>query len=622
VHQRDVTSGDASVAGAPHDEAAEIAAAFAEADAALAEHGPVADGRAHWLRLREPLARALERAVVHAWHTWFMLTPRGAHATRLTGGCELGTCTASRVRLRLFATDARYLNDPVVLASDYESPDGRSLHACTPFCVRTTDRALHHRDITQAAVDGGFSVLAGMGRVYWCDRHAKAHICDGACSEGALDERGLERCALSRRELAVRLEAAYGDGSRDALRNDGLGGDGRFGDAAPLFTTRSSRRARAGRRAANANVFHERLRAEDAIELFALEPPVASKRALTLAESVPPASKRARTPAPSGALEAMASEPVVAAAAPSASATVVPPPPPSTVAMYVDDPRVRLFSDFAHTNTFADGVGHAMVVVYGQCHAAVALSLFSNERAAIEARRASDIAYGVESALTALYAEARARNAWITLDEVRRRRALEIGNRRVPPHLKLPVGAVDRLCAYYAMLALEFFWGIRPLAYAVEGTCATLLARLPAATGTAKPSRRSTQAASRRAELNTYREVAARVTKYTAANATPSILSLVRRGFRELLLTMYEPDAVLQVLAPDAAVLQELYLAERTSTLIMRDLKQTVAAARDLGFALDGLRGTQLSLVRVMYARGSVCDLFLRERLANRALGR
>jgi hypothetical protein len=267
----------------------------------------------------------------------------------------------------------------------------------------------------------------------------------------------------------------------------------------------------------------------------------------------------------------------------------------------------------ARLNTFADDVGQAMRVVYGQCYAAVELVLFSDERAGLEERRAALVDAEVEYVLRAYLTEAERTGGWVTHDEARRRADEARGTRRRYPFLVLPPGGVARACAYYAMLVLEFFWSVRPLARVVVRAVDALLAAPALAP---KRTRRNAKLAARAAELASYRERAARLQTYTAADATPIVLELARRGFRELLLVFFERDALLGVLACESAVLQQLYVAERTCTQIMRDIKQTVAAARDLGLALHSLVATQMPLADVLDTHGSVVDAFLERRRA------
>ena len=614
----------------------EFAAEFAAADAALAELPRAASShatseRAHWLRLRPVFARSLEHMIVQAWLVWFVATRQPTRASRPSGACDVRQCRASRVRVRLFTTDARYASADAesFIVRDVEALDGRSLHACTAFCMRTSDQRLHYREITASASANGLTILdEADGRVYWCDRHGKAHVCDERCAEGETDERGAERCALSRRLLGSVLQPSFGDGSRDAPpASDALAAAAVAAsvrtparervDEKSVPTLSTVARSSVRRRASSANAFHERLDAADEIELIALPPPRKRSRASSSSSSStsssssssPSLSSSSSSSSPSPSLQAVVGETERESETTSVSKHAL-------VDVHVDDPRVRTFPQLARGNTFGDEIGHAMRIVYGQCYTAVHLVYFSEQRAAIEERRAAVVDAEVEYVLREYLAESERPGVWISHDEARRRADAARGTRRSYSFLVLPEGAVVRLTAYYAMLALEFFWSIRPLARRVVRTCTSLLE----STLTAKRTARNAKLASRAREVASYFEVATRLQTYTASDATPIILELARRGFRELLVVFFERDPLLEAFACETSVLQQLYVNERTCTQIMRDIKQTVAAARDLGFSLQTLVSTQMPLADVLDARTSVVELFLERRRGRLAL--
>jgi len=254
-------------------------------------------------------------------------------------------------------------------------------------------------------------------------------------------------------------------------------------------------------------------------------------------------------------------------------------------------------------NTFGFGVAE-LQRLYREIHEMIARLLFSDERSKIEEARLRSINAVALQRINNYRSETHKRGRVVFLDEAKRRYEEEHAGHWLPPHIIVGRGWLERLTAYYTMLALEFTVNIRALARRVEQTAKTSRALLRPKT-------------ERHTTLSKFIEFSSSLHTHAAANMVPSILHLVRQGWRENGLAIFSKDLFLHAIFFESSVMQELGVAEKICTRISTDIKQTVAASRDLRLETRELRATQLDFNAVVRtAPGSVVDAFLARRRA------
>lgn len=565
----------------------ELASAFDAADAARAALGSSAATAASERDYYVAVAARLRTGIEAAARTALRDAARRANAPARVApdaarACSVAQCTGVAHDFELVEVAALDDDDECVRVDGIEY-GGRALHVCVGGGV-CASRVCAAR---AAADDGGgvrerlvrygvapYALGVPRATLYWCAVHERAHVCDARCTQTYADERGTTRCVLSARLLGTAEAAAYGNGTSEAL-------------AAAAPTNSSTAYDATRRRRRRAPECEQHVAADDG-PLVALGSGAAAAGG---------ASKRVR---------AADAQPAAPARDPCA-------------------PDVLRFADSARANTFGDSMGAGLDEYYRVAHATVDLLLFSDERAAYEARRVERVWRTTNRRIATYVAEQVRAGEAVTLDTMRALYEREAERTRLYPCVVLPFdaelerGAERRLVAYYAMLVVEFYVGVRVLAARVESATADAAAAASTASAARRGGvRRAANVAEAATRAAVYaRDVARRVQLVHVRDVAPCVLDLVQRGYRPSGdVDVFARDALLRVLYVESDALQALLVAERANTEMTRDLKQVVAAARDLGLSLRSLVATQLDTNVVLHSREPIVDVFLRARRA------
>ena len=262
----------------------------------------------------------------------------------------------------------------------------------------------------------------------------------------------------------------------------------------------------------------------------------------------------------------------------------------------LDYPAADLWPEHADDNTF--GNSQDMAAVYTQCYATVEFIIFSGARAALEA----DIdATRTRNALTEMqrYADdCRKSGVPVVLSVCQQLQDRALGRtKKRYDQLLVPSGAVPRMRAYFACVAMEWY-------LQVTGAVKRLLAGVGV---TARLVQGTRQTFDRLLALN-------------LADVAPNVYDLMHEGLRHTGRVVVQQDRVLAALFPESLTLQKLGFRQKMCTDVKKLLKRTVLLLVDCGVPVHALQTTTLPLNSVLHAGPPVTTTFLAARRARLAV--
>jgi len=581
------------------------------------------------------LPELVERDLATAWRRWYITTNQvqtsSGGNTTTDDECTLATCTSSvkKMNIDVYAVDEDVLGDvrtheAIVKHASVRTTDGRRLHLCSDFCQeQMSNLALHDECINRKLERNNVSIVRERGNVYWCDRHRRAHVCVGQCRYRYTDEHGFEKCVLSGRELAAPIRHVFGDGTREAMTGDGdVGGDG--ADMAALddvldavVDERDGRErevhnraqatmamAKRGRRSSTSAPTREYGSAYDRQRLIPL-----GNRGVRQARTAPAATtKRTKTTMP---IAIQLSSDYVMKSRNTAAKRDRPRNPDATGGkrgrvreVDQDHWSVVDFDQRRWSNVTWSMDRDTFRRMYKNIYAQTDRLLFSEERSKLEEERARIVDEVAYRRMVNYRSEQLKRGNVVFLDEALRRGEEEVNMHWRPPTIVVGVGWLERLAAYYTMLQVEFVINVRALAVRVENMAKQQRRRLL-----------TNGDSERRRQLDGFITVATSMRGHDEAKMVPSMLQLIRQGWEEAAVRVFVRDAFLQPIFFESAVMQELGVPEKACTRATTDIKQTVAAARDLRVSLADMQSTQMDFNDVVRtAPASVVELFLHKK--------
>lgn len=453
---------------------------------------------------------------------------RGIRQATMPGACTLECRGAIRCRndVRVYAMDG----DGDTLLR--EPGTSRLLHVCVPGACRVMSSALHAHECTNELRRVRFPLFlsrAAAGGVYFCERHCRAHICTRAnCPATAPSAHSFRVCVLSGQTVAAKHGVEYGTGNRML----------------------------------SASIERERARTEtDRRAAMAIR---RSQGAMAIETLLNASTEQNRvTHALDGSTVA---EP---AAAPDAD---------------VDAPAPDVFSDRAADNTFGDGMATTLAQLYAEAYTMVHWLLFSDERAAIEAKKHAAVLNEAQHRIDAYVASQTKAHEPVLLHVCRQLERRALNSRRLFPHVLVPHGAVARMTAYYALVSLECYLQLMQCAAALQDT----------------PNDATKRACDR------YLLTA-------CGRIVPNVLALLHSGLRTSTSTIAIEEPMLSFM-PESQTIEELGIAQKVCTQIKKDMRKIIIAASTAAMPPACLRLTQLDMTDVMFGTEPVITTFLAAR--------